>query len=158
MAFTTREGKTQTTLAEINMIPFIDIVLVLLIIFMVTAPVIQSGIEVSTPRTEFVREISEERLVITIDKEQKVYLQNVPVQVNELGDKIREKLLDPTRQSVYLLADQSVPWGVLAVVMGAFVQAGAHRLMVSAQESGSSEVGDVRDFVRRVQDDVLSTI
>ena len=133
MAFTTRDGKTQTALAEINMIPFIDIVLVLLIIFMVTAPVIQSGIEVSTPRTEFVREISEERLVITIDKEQKVYLQNVPVQVNELGAKIREKLLDPSRQSVYLLADQSVPWGVMAVVMDRLKVAGIENISAVTQ-------------------------
>ena len=106
MAITTREGKTQTTLAEINMIPFIDIVLVLLIIFMVTAPVIQSGIEVNVPKTQVVREIAEEKLIVSIDKEQKLYLQNDPVNVNELGDKIREKLLDPTRQSVYLRTDQ----------------------------------------------------
>src|SRR5213075_299896 len=98
MAITTREGRTQTTLAEINMIPFIDIVLVLLIIFMVTAPVIQSGIEVSVPQTQVVREISEERMVVTIDKQQKVYLQGQPVQVDELGEKIKAKLLDPTRQ------------------------------------------------------------
>ena len=133
MAFTTRDGKTQTALAEINMVPFIDIVLVLLIIFMVTAPVIQSGIEVSTPRTEFVREISEERLVITIDKEQKVYLQNAPVQVDELGAKIREKLLDPSRQSVYLLADQSVPWGVMAVVMDRLKVAGIENISAVTQ-------------------------
>src|SRR6266853_1634340 len=68
MAVTTREGKTQTTLAEINMIPFIDIVLVLLIIFMVTAPVIQSGIEVNVPKTQVVREIAEEKLIVTIEK------------------------------------------------------------------------------------------
>jgi len=133
MAFTTRDGKTQTTLAEINMVPFIDIVLVLLIIFMVTAPVIQSGIEVSTPRTQFVREISEERLVITIDKEQKVYLQNVPVQVDELGAKIREKLLDPSRQSVYLLADQAVPWGTMAVVMDKLKLSGIENISAVTQ-------------------------
>src|SRR6059058_5552444 len=117
MAITTREGKTQTTLAEINMIPFIDIVLVLLIIFMVTAPVIQSGIEVNVPKTQVVREIAEEKLIVSIDKEQKLYLQNDPVNVNELGDKIREKLLDPTRQSVYLRADQSVPFQTFATVL-----------------------------------------
>src|SRR5215813_12423022 len=95
MAITTREGRTQTTLADINMIPFIDIVLVLLIIFMVTAPVIQSGIEVNVPKTQVVREIAEEKLVVSIDKEQHLYLQNDPVNVNELGDKIREKMPDP---------------------------------------------------------------
>src|SRR5438034_2699078 len=116
MAITTREGKTQTTLAEINMIPFIDIVLVLLIIFMVTAPVIQSGIEVNVPKTQVVREIAEEKLVVTINKEQTLYLQNDPVNIHELGDKIREKLLDPARQSVYLRADQAIPFQVFASV------------------------------------------
>src|SRR5215467_9853272 len=104
MAITTQEGKTQTTLAEINMIPFIDIVLVLLIIFMITAPVIQSGIEVSVPKTTYVRELSEEKIMVTIDKKQTVYLQNQAVNLNELGAKIREKLPDPTRQSIYLLS------------------------------------------------------
>src|SRR5512147_1539316 len=100
MAITTPQGKTQTTLAEINMIPFIDIVLVLLIIFMVTAPVIQSGIEVNVPETRVVRELAEEKLVVSIDKDQKLYLQNDAVNIHELADKIRQKLLDPTRQSV----------------------------------------------------------
>ena len=133
MAITTREGRTQTTLAEINMIPFIDIVLVLLIIFMVTAPVIQSGIEVSVPQTQLVREISEERMVVTVDKEQRVYLQNDPVQVDELGAKIREKLLDPSRQSVYLRADGAVPWGTLAVVMDRLKVAGIENVSVITQ-------------------------
>src|ERR1051326_8044128 len=108
MAITTREGKTQTTLAEINMIPFIDIVLVLLIIFMVTAPVIQSGIEVNVPKTTFVRQLNEEKIIVSIDKKQTVYLQNDPVNINELGAKIRAKLPDPTRQSIYLQSDESV--------------------------------------------------
>ena len=70
MAFTTDNGRTQTQLSEINMIPFIDIMLVLMIIFMVTAPVIQSGIEVNVPRTEIVQKLAEERLVVSIDREQ----------------------------------------------------------------------------------------
>jgi len=130
MAITTREGKTQTTLAEINMIPFIDIVLVLLIIFMVTAPVIQSGIEVNVPKTQVVREIAEEKLIVSIDKEQKLYLQNDPVNVNELGDKIREKLLDPTRQSVYLRADQSVPFQTFATVLDHLKLAGIENVSI----------------------------
>lgn len=133
MAITTREGKTQTTLAEINMIPFIDIVLVLLIIFMVTAPVIQSGIEINVPKTEIVREISEEKLVVSVDKEQRLYLQNDPVNVNELGDKIRQKLLDPARQSVYLRADESVPFGTIAVVMDRLKSSGIENISVVTQ-------------------------
>jgi biopolymer transport protein ExbD/biopolymer transport protein TolR len=133
MAITTREGKTQTTLAEINMIPFIDIVLVLLIIFMVTAPVIQSGIEINVPKTQIVREIAEEKLIVSVDKDQKLYLQNDPVNVNELADKIREKLLDPTRQSVYLRADESVPFGTIAIVMDRLKLAGIENISVVTQ-------------------------
>lgn len=133
MAVTTREGKTQTTLAEINMIPFIDIVLVLLIIFMVTAPVIQSGIEVNVPKTQIVREISEEKLVVVVDKEQRLYLQNDAININELGDKIRERLLDPTRQSVYLRADESVPFGTIATVMDRLKVAGVENISVVTQ-------------------------
>jgi len=133
MAITTREGKTQTTLAEINMIPFIDIVLVLLIIFMVTAPVIQSGIEVNVPKTQVVREIAEEKLIVSIDKEQKLYLQNDPVNVNELGDKIRQKLLDPTRQSVYLRADQTVPFQTFATVLDHLKLAGIENVSIVTQ-------------------------
>jgi biopolymer transport protein TolR len=133
MAITTPQGKTQTTLAEINMIPFIDIVLVLLIIFMVTAPVIQSGIEVNVPETKVVRELAEEKLVVSIDKDQLVYLQNSPVNVNELGEKIRQKLLDPTRQSVYLQADQVVPFQTFATVLDNLKLAGIENVSIVTQ-------------------------
>ena len=133
MAFTTTEGKTQTTLAEINMIPFIDIVLVLLIIFMVTAPVIQSGIEVNVPKTQVVREIAEEKLVVSLDKEQRLYLQNEAININELADKIREKLLDPARQSIYLRADEAVPFGSFAVVLDRLKLAGIDNVSIVTQ-------------------------
>jgi biopolymer transport protein TolR len=133
MAFTTREGKTQTALAEINMIPFIDIVLVLLIIFMVTAPVIRSGIEVNVPETKTVRELAEEKLVISIDSKQTVYLQNDPVNINELGNKIRERLLDPTRQSVYVQTDQVVPFQVFATVLDTLKLAGIEGVSIVTQ-------------------------
>ena len=64
MAFTSPDGRTQTALADINITPLVDVVLVLLIIFMVTAPVLQSGIEVSVPKTRTVKELTEERVVI----------------------------------------------------------------------------------------------
>jgi biopolymer transport protein TolR len=133
MAFTTSQGKTQTALAEINMIPFIDIVLVLLIIFMVTAPVIQSGIEVNVPETKVVRELAEEKLVVSIDEKQSVFLQNAPVNVNELGAKVKEKLLDPTRQSVYLQADQTVPFQTFATVLDNLKLAGIENVSIVTQ-------------------------
>ena len=77
MAFTNSRGRTQTSLADINVTPLVDVVLVLLIIFMVTAPILQSDIEVAIPHTRTVKEITEERLVITIDRQQRVFLNKI---------------------------------------------------------------------------------
>ncbi|MGH9528661.1 MAG: biopolymer transporter ExbD, partial [Terriglobales bacterium] len=81
MAFTAANGRTQIALADINITPLVDVVLVLLIIFMVTAPVLESGIDVSVPKTRTVKEITEERLVISINKEQRVFLGNDPINI-----------------------------------------------------------------------------
>lgn len=124
MAFTNNRGQTQTSMSEINVTPFVDVVLVLLIIFMITAPVLQSGVEVSVPKTRTVKEITEERLVISIDRQQKVYLGNDPININEIGAKLREKLRDPERMQVYLRSDENVPFGAFATVMDAVKQAG----------------------------------
>ena len=79
-----RGGHTQTALAEINITPLVDVVLVLLVIFMLTAPVLQSGIQVDVPKTQTVREITEQRMVITIDSDQQVFLGDNPVNVNDI--------------------------------------------------------------------------
>ncbi len=133
MAFTTRDGKTQSELSEINMIPFIDIMLVLLIIFMVTAPVIQSGIEINVPRTELVREIAEEKLIVSVDRDQNLFLQDEAVNINDLGRLINERVVDPARRSVYLRADEAVPFGTIAVVMDRLNQAGIENISVVTQ-------------------------
>ena len=139
MAFTTGDGRTQTQLSEINMIPFIDIMLVLMIIFMVTAPVIQSGIEVNVPRTEIVQELAEERLVVSIDREQRIYLQSDPININELGPEIQARLLDPARRTIYLRADTAVPFGTIAVVMDRLKQAGIENISVVTQPLDAPE-------------------
>ena len=72
MAFSSG-GRTQSSLAEINITPLVDVVLVLLLIFMLTAPVLQSGIEVAVPQTRTVNQLTEERTVVTIDREQRVF-------------------------------------------------------------------------------------
>ena len=121
MSFMVPRGRT---LSEINVTPFVDVVLVLLIIFMITAPVLQSGIEVSVPKTKTVKEINEERLVITIDRGQRVYLGNEPVNIHQIGAKLREKIRDPESQAVFLRSDENVPFGAFAAVMDAVKQAG----------------------------------
>ncbi|HEY7405825.1 MAG TPA: biopolymer transporter ExbD [Candidatus Angelobacter sp.] len=124
MAFTSKNGRTETSLSEINVTPFVDVVLVLLIIFMVTAPVLQSGIEVSVPKTKVVKEISEERVVISITKGQEVYIDNEHVRLDQINDALHRKIRDPRGQSVYVRADENVAFGAFATVMSAVKSAG----------------------------------
>lgn len=124
MAFTAKNGRTETSLSEINITPFVDVVLVLLIIFMVTAPVLQSGIEVNVPKTKVVKEISEERLVISITKGQEVYLNNDHVKLDDLGPMLHQKIRDPRGQAVFVRADQDVAFGAFATVMSTVKAAG----------------------------------
>jgi len=130
MAFTNARGRTESSLSDINVTPFVDVVLVLLVIFMITAPMLQSGVEVTVPKTRTVKEISEERLVISIDRSQRVYLGNEPININQIGARLREKIRDPERQSIYLRADENVPFGAFATVMDAVKQAGISNVSI----------------------------
>ncbi len=129
MAFTSRTGgiaRTQTALAEINITPLVDVVLVLLLIFMLTAPVLQSGVDVAVPHTRSVNQLTEERTVVTIDKNQNVFLQDKPVNVNNLPALLRSTgaKADAAKRVIYLRADEQVPFGAFASVMDAVKQAG----------------------------------
>lgn len=128
MAFSSG-GRTQSSLAEINITPLVDVVLVLLLIFMLTAPVLQSGIEVAVPQTRTVNQLTEERTVVSIDKDQRVYLQDKPVNLNELPGLLRTKG-DPSKKVIYLRADQKVPFGAFASVMDAVKQAGITNISI----------------------------
>jgi biopolymer transport protein ExbD/biopolymer transport protein TolR len=123
MAAPIRQPRTASSMADINITPFVDVVLVLLVIFMITAPILQSGIEVQLPKTKTVKAIVEERLVLTIDRGQRLYLGNDLVNINALGELLRAK--GPAgQQSVYIRCDESVPFGTVATVMDAVRQAG----------------------------------
>jgi biopolymer transport protein ExbD/biopolymer transport protein TolR len=133
MAFTNSQGRTQSSLAEINVTPLVDVVLVLLIIFMITAPVLQSGIEVNVPKTKTVKEITEERLVISIDKQQRVFLGNDAININEIGNALHRKIRDPQNQYVYVRADEDVPFGAFATVMDAVKSSGITNVSIVTQ-------------------------
>ncbi len=111
------------------MVPFVDVVLVLLIIFMITAPILQSGIEIDVPKTHTVKEISEQRLVITIDKKQLVYLGNDAVKVYELGAKVHAQLKQP-QDAVFLRCDETVPFGVFAMVVDTLRVSGINNISI----------------------------
>jgi biopolymer transport protein ExbD/biopolymer transport protein TolR len=123
---------TQTSLSEINMVPFVDVVLVLLIIFMITAPILQSGIEIDVPKTKTVNDISQDRLVVSIDKGQRIYLGNDPVNIHQLAGKIHAQLKN-TRESVFLRCDETVPFGIFASVVDTLRVSGINNISIVTQ-------------------------
>ena len=133
MAFTSNSGHTQTALAEINITPLVDVVLVLLVIFMLTAPVLQSGIEVSVPKTKTVKEITEQRQVVTINRDQEVFLGDKPINLADLPARLAKPGVDPAHQVIYVEADERVPFGAFASVMDAVKQAGITNISIVTQ-------------------------
>ena len=121
---------TDTSLSDINIVPFVDVMLVLLVIFMITAPILQSGIDVALPKTRTVREIAEQRLVVTINSAQLVYLGNDPVNIHELGPKILAQIRNPQTDAVFLRCDETVPFGTFATVVDTLRQSGIENVSV----------------------------
>ncbi len=111
------------------MVPFIDIVLVLLIIFMITAPILQSSIEVDVPKTKMSKELNEQKIVVTMDKNQRVYLGNDPVNVNDFSAKITAKMKKPN-EGIFLRCDKTVPFGAFASLMDSLRQAGITNISI----------------------------
>ena len=131
MAFTTARGRTQSSLEGINITPLVDVVLVLLLIFMVTAPVLQSGVEVAVPQTRTVNQLTEQHRVVTLDKDQNVFLDDKPVNVHDLPGILSHN--GEAKQTVYVRADQRVPFGAFATVMDAIKQAGIANISIVTQ-------------------------
>jgi biopolymer transport protein TolR len=142
------ESRRRRFLAEINVIPLVDIVLVLLIIFMVTAPMLYRGMDITLPTSSTNTLKPEERVVLTVERDQKVYVDKDPVPMGVLEAKLRTIKQRNTDVSVYLRADRDVPYGLVVQVMDGVKRAGIEKLgMVTDPES--------RDKTReRVADDV----
>lgn len=123
MAFSNRNGRTQTALAEINVTPLVDVMLVLLVIFMVTAPILQTGIQVNLPQTREARanEATPEALIISVDKEGAIYLsgrnERQAINVNDLPKLLAERLANKSERRVYLRGDGDTPYRVIAYVL-----------------------------------------
>ncbi|MGD9506444.1 MAG: protein TolR [Syntrophobacteraceae bacterium] len=134
-------GSKGRMLAEINVTPFVDVMLVLLIIFMVTAPMMTQGIDVNLPQTEGPAIPTEdERLVVTVAQDRKIYINENEVDEGSLGAKLAALThnLQATNQGVFLRADENVPYGVVVGVMATIRQAGISQIgMVTEPLNGS---------------------
>ncbi|MBI3697964.1 MAG: biopolymer transporter ExbD [Acidobacteria bacterium] len=115
MAFNPRSGRGDSSMAEINITPFVDVVLVLLIIFMLTAHVMEYGIEVDVPKTKEVASTTREMPVVNVTPKGGLYVNADPVNINNLVKRL-EPLLGSSR-GAYLRVDKDVPWETAVQVM-----------------------------------------
>jgi TolR protein len=121
-------GRFGPALSDINITPLVDVVLVLLIIFMVTAPMMSRGIDVRLPRTTAGSDATEDRLVVTVDRDGTIYLNDRPVNAQLLPDRLRSEMQRTGSEFVFLRADQEVPYGHVMSVMDQIKKSGADKV------------------------------
>lgn len=119
-------ARERTVLSEINVTPFVDVMLVLLIIFMVTAPLLQQGIDVNLPQAKGKDLPPEERITLIVKKGGVIYMNDNPVSINEMGRKLQA--ISKLNPNVFLKADKDVPYGFVVEVMGEIKEAGIEKL------------------------------
>jgi len=119
-----RRRQVGTHLSEINVTPFIDVMLVLLVIFMVTAPMMQSGIGINLPQAETDSKPAEEGLTLTITKDQYVHIGDSTININLLERRLNEYFYNKPKKVVYLQADRDLPFGVVVRVFDITKKAG----------------------------------
>jgi biopolymer transport protein TolR len=121
-----KSNRDRKVLSEINVTPFVDVMLVLLVIFMVTAPLLRQGIDVNLPKAKGRDLPPEERITLVIKKGGSIYMNENPVSITQMGRKL--KAISKLNPNVYLRADKDVPYGFVVEVMGEIKEAGIEKL------------------------------
>jgi biopolymer transport protein TolR len=129
MAMSTGGGPSGGTLSDINVTPLVDVMLVLLVVFMVTAPMLQTGVEVSLPQAK-ARTIPDDNglLIVTIAPDHKVYIGKMQIPAENVEATLRANAKLQADHEAYLHADPSLPYGEIVKIMAAMQQAGAEKL------------------------------
>ena len=134
MAYTTRNGRTQTALAEINVTPLVDVMLVLVVIFIITAPLLTSTIRLDLPKTEAAKPGDAPKFIaLVVDKAGQAFLHDQPVKLDELAQSLAATAAQNPDTEVQLRADEAVPYGKVVEVMGVAQKAGLNRIGFVAQ-------------------------
>lgn len=118
------KSRLGTSLSEINVTPLVDVMLVLLIIFMVTAPMMQSGIGVNLPQAETESAPAEPGLTITITRDRLIYMGDSVININLLGRKLQEYFYGRDKKIVYIKADRDIPYGFFIETLDIIKKAG----------------------------------
>ena len=122
-------------LSEMNVVPLVDVVLVLLIIFMVTASVMEFGLNIDVPTVKNVKDTNEEHPVISVAKDGTTYLNDKQVNINNIGKEIKRQF--PGQSDVYVRGDKNLTWNNLAHVISALDEAGMKQKLVTKPEDRS---------------------
>jgi biopolymer transport protein TolR len=129
MGLSPSSGKSRTTLSEINVTPFVDVMLVLLVIFMVTAPLMQQGIEVDLPRTSSSGvEVNEDPLILVISAKAVISIGNQKIELSSLKDKLQAIFRTRKNKQIYIQADRHVDYGIVAETMAEIRNAGVFNI------------------------------
>jgi len=121
-------GTRHRYMAEINVVPLVDVVLVLLIIFMVTAPMLYRGMDINLPQTATNTIKPEQRVVLTVERDRQVYVDKDRVPLVQLQPKLQTLRRNNPNVSVFLRADREVPYGTVVQVMDSIKKAGIEKL------------------------------
>jgi biopolymer transport protein TolR len=122
-------GNSERLMSDINVTPFVDVMLVLLVIFMVTAPMMMQGVDVALPETTSQPLIAEkEHLIITINNKNQIFINDYPVAFDFLQEKLKKILESQEDRGVYLRADKEIPYGFVVQVMSEIKEAGVEKL------------------------------
>jgi biopolymer transport protein TolR len=129
----------RTALSEINMIPLIDVMLVLLIIFMVSAPMLKRGIEIGLPQAASAEAIEEDRITVTVDAAGQFYVEEDPVVDDLLVDEVLSRIGGRREVAVFLEGDENVPFGRVLAAMDALRVGGVSRVALVTVPVGSAD-------------------
>ena len=121
-----KSDRDRKVLSEINVTPFVDVMLVLLVIFMVTAPLLQQGIDVNLPKAKGKDLPPEERITLVIKRNGTIYMNDNPVSITQMSRKL--EAISRLNPNVFLKADKDVPYGFVVEVMGEIKEAGIEKL------------------------------